>query len=327
MQNELAALLAGAKSSIAEAVDTAAIEQLRVHYFGKKGQLTALLKSVADLPVAERPEMGKIINLAKQELQALLAERDIFLGQQQLQNRLAAETIDISLPGRSQNTGKLHPVTQVRYRVIELFTAMGFTVAEGPEIEDDYHNFEALNIPSYHPARDSHDTFFFPNGLLLRTHTSNVQIRTMKEQAPPLKIITLGRVYRCDSDQTHTPMFHQLEGLVIDTHCNMGHLKALLQDFLERFFGDELEFRFRPSFFPFTEPSAEVDIKKANGNWLEILGCGMVHPQVLKNVNIDPEKFTGFAFGLGLDRLAMLRYKIPDLRLLFENDLRMLNQF
>ena len=204
---------------------------------------------------------------------------------------------------------------------------MGFTVADGPEIEDDYHNFEALNIPSYHPARDSHDTFFFPNGLLLRTHTSNVQIRTMKNQAPPLRIITLGRVYRCDSDQTHTPMFHQLEGLVIDTHCTMGHLKALLQDFLQKFFETELEFRFRPSFFPFTEPSAEVDIRKADGGWLEILGCGMVHPQVLKNVNIDPEKFSGFAFGMGLDRLAMLKYGIPDLRLLFENDLRLLTQF
>jgi phenylalanyl-tRNA synthetase alpha chain len=249
------------------------------------------------------------------------------LSEKLLKDRLQSETIDVTLPGRGQQIGSLHPVTQVRLRVIQLFSAMGFTVAEGPEIEDDYHNFEALNIPSYHPARDSHDTFFFPNGLLLRTHTSNVQIRTMKKQAPPLRIITIGRVYRCDYDQTHTPMFHQLEGLVIDKHCNMGHLKALLQDFLQKFFETELEFRFRPSFFPFTEPSAEVDMRKADGNWLEILGCGMVHPQVLKNVNIDPEEYSGFAFGLGLDRLAMLFYGIPDLRVLFENDLRMLSQF
>lgn len=327
MQSELVALLEQARAAIAQASDPSAVEQLRVHYLGKKGQLTALLKSVADLPVAERPQMGKVINQAKQELQELLAQQDAILSEQVLKNRLHAEKIDITLPGRGQSPGALHPVTQVRQRVIQLFTAMGFSVADGPEIEDDYHNFEALNIPSYHPARDSHDTFFFPNGLLLRTHTSNVQIRTMREQAPPLRIITLGRVYRCDSDQTHTPMFHQLEGLVVDTHCNMGHLKALLQDFLQKFFETELEFRFRPSFFPFTEPSAEVDMRKADGGWLEILGCGMVHPQVLKNVNIDPEKFSGFAFGLGLDRLAMLRYGIPDLRLLFENDLRLLTQF
>lgn len=327
MQDELVALLTDARVSIANAADPNAVEQLRVQYLGKKGQLTALLKSVADLPVAERPEMGKIINQAKQELQELLAQQDAVLSEQVLKNRLQSEKVDITLPGRGQSIGALHPVTQVRQRVIQLFTAMGFTVADGPEIEDEYYNFEALNIPSSHPARDSHDTFFFPNGLLLRTHTSNVQIRTMQEQAPPLRIITLGRVYRCDSDQTHTPMFHQLEGLVVDTHCNMGHLKALLQDFLQKFFETELEFRFRPSFFPFTEPSAEVDMRRADGRWLEILGCGMVHPQVLKNVNIDPEKFSGFAFGLGLDRLAMLRYGIPDLRLLFENDLRMLTQF
>lgn len=327
MQNELAALLQEAKASIVSAKDPQAVEQLRVQLLGKKGSLTALLKAVSDLPVSERPEMGKVINQAKQEIQTLLTEQEAVLNERVLKNRLQAEAVDISLPGRGQQIGSLHPVTQVRLRVIELFSTMGFTVADGPEIEDDYHNFEALNIPSYHPARDNHDTFFFPNRLLLRTHTSNVQIRTMSKQQPPLRIITLGRVYRCDSDQTHTPMFHQLEGLVIDEQCNMGHLKALLQDFLQKFFETKLEFRFRPSFFPFTEPSAEVDMRKADGGWLEILGCGMVHPQVLKNVNIDPEKYTGFAFGLGLDRLAMLRYGIPDLRLLFENDLRMLNQF
>ena len=327
MSSELTAVLNDAKSLIAKAEDPAAVEQLRVQYLGKKGQLTALLKAVVDLPVEQRPEMGKIINQAKQELQDLLANQEALLSEQVLKNRLQSETIDVTLPGRKQDIGALHPVTQVRQRVIQLLSTLGFTVADGPEIEDDYHNFEALNIPSYHPARDSHDTFFFPNGLLLRTHTSNVQIRTMKNQAAPLRIITLGRVYRCDSDQTHTPMFHQLEGLVIDTHCTMGHLKALLQDFLQKFFETELEFRFRPSFFPFTEPSAEVDIRKADGGWLEVLGCGMVHPQVLKNVNIDPEKFSGFAFGMGLDRLAMLKYGIPDLRLLFENDLRLLTQF
>lgn len=327
MQNKLAAFLRDAEAAINQAADPVALEHLRVQYLGKKGELTALLRSVADLPVNERPEMGKIINQAKETLQALLAERDIVLSEAALKGRLESETADITLPGRTHAIGRLHPVTQVRERVIQLFSGMGFMVADGPEIEDDYHNFEALNIPSYHPARDSHDTFFFPNGLLLRTHTSNVQIRTLKKHSPPLRVITLGRVYRCDSDQTHTPMFHQLEGLVVDEHCHMGHLKALLQDFLQQFFETKLEFRFRPSFFPFTEPSAEVDMRKTDGGWLEILGCGMVHPQVLKNVNIDPEKYSGFAFGLGLDRLAMLKYGIPDLRLLFENDLRLLEQF
>ncbi len=327
MQKDLAALLDEAKAAIAKATEPEAVEQLRIHYLGKKGQLTALLKSVSDLPVADRPKMGKIINQAKLELQDALSKQEIVLQEQVLKRKLQEEKVDITLPGRGQLLGSLHPVTQVRLRVIELFTAMGFSVADGPEIEDDYHNFEALNIPSHHPARDSHDTFFFPNKLLLRTHTSNVQIRTMEQRQPPLRVITLGRVYRCDYDQTHTPMFHQLEGLVVDTECNMGHLKAVLQDFLEKFFEKQLEFRFRPSFFPFTEPSAEVDIRKIDGGWLEILGCGMVHPQVLRNVGIDPDKYTGFAFGLGLDRLAMLKYAIPDLRLLFENDLRLLTQF
>ncbi len=327
MHNDLLALLKDAKASIEKAQDPAAVEQLRVNYLGKKGQLTALLKSVSELPVAERPEMGKIINQAKQELQALLIKQETILNQQILKNRLLTESVDITLPGRGEHLGSMHPVTRVREHVVQLFTTMGFEVADGPEIEDDYHNFQALNIPDYHPARDSQATFFFKNGLLLRTHTSNVQVRTMENRPPPLRIITLGRVYRCDSDQTHTPMFHQLEGLVIDTHCHMGHLKALLQEFLQNFFESELDFRFRPSYFPFTEPSAEVDIRKADGGWLEVLGCGMVHPQVLTNVGIDPDKFSGFAFGLGLDRLAMLKYGIPDLRLLFENDLRLLTQF
>lgn len=327
IQNDLDTLLTHAKASIANAQNPADVEQLRVHYLGKKGQLTALLKSVSELPVAERPKMGKIINQAKEDLQAWLAEQESSLSEQILKNKLLAESIDITLPGRGDQLGGLHPVTRVRERVVQLFSSMGFTVADGPEIEDDYHNFQALNIPDYHPARDSQATFFFGNGLVLRTHTSNVQVRTMEQCPPPLRIITLGRVYRNDSDQTHTPMFHQLEGLVVDEHCHMGHLKAVLQEFLQSFFETNLEFRFRPSYFPFTEPSAEVDIRKKDGGWLEILGCGMVHPQVLKNVNIDPDRYSGFAFGLGLDRLAMLKYGINDLRLLFENDWRMLKQF
>lgn len=271
--------------------------------------------------------MGTVINVAKKNLQEWFDQQEQHLKEKGLKDRLAAESIDITLPGRTGELGSLHPVTKVSQKVIDLFKTMGFTVADGPEIEDDYHNFGALNIPDYHPARDAHDSFFFPNGMVLRTHTSNVQIRTMEKQQPPLRIITIGRVYRCDSDQTHTPMFHQLEGLVVEKNCHFGHLKALLQDFLQRFFERPLEFRFRPSHFPFTEPSAEVDIRKENGGWLEILGCGMVHPQVLKNVNIDPAVYSGFAFGLGIDRLAMLHYGIADLRLLFENDLRMLDQF
>ncbi len=327
MQKKLTALLADAKSAIDQAQSLEDIEQLRVSYLGKKGQFTALLKSVSDLPTAERPQMGKVINLAKVELQTWLSDQEVILKEKSLKDRLSSEIIDITLPGRGLKLGSLHPITQVSQRVIDFFSTMGFTVAEGPEIEDDYHNFGALNIPDYHPARDAHDSFFFPNGLVLRTHTSNVQIRTMEKQSPPLKIITIGRVYRCDSDQTHTPMFHQLEGLVIEKNCHFGHLKALLQDFLQNFFATQLEFRFRPSHFPFTEPSAEVDIRKSDGDWLEVLGCGMVHPQVLKNVNIDPAVYSGFAFGLGIDRLAMLHYGISDLRLLFENDLRMLSQF
>ena len=327
MQKKLTALLADAKSAIDQAQSLEDIEQLRVSYLGKKGQFTALLKSVSDLPTAERPQMGKVINLAKVELQTWLSDQEVILKEKSLKDRLSSEIIDITLPGRGLKLGSLHPITQVSQRVIHFFSTMGFTVAEGPEIEDDYHNFGALNIPDYHPARDAHDSFFFPNGLVLRTHTSNVQIRTMEKQSPPLKIITIGRVYRCDSDQTHTPMFHQLEGLVIEKNCHFGHLKALLQDFLQNFFETQLEFRFRPSHFPFTEPSAEVDIRKSDGDWLEVLGCGMVHPQVLKNVNIDPAVYSGFAFGFGIDRLAMLHYGISDLRLLFENDLRMLSQF
>lgn len=338
MKDELEGLMTEAKSSIAAAEDLSVIEQLRVKMLGKKGELTELLKSVSQLSVEERPVYGKVINLAKQELQALLSEREQALQSKALAEKLAAEKIDVTLPGRGETMGALHPVNRVLERVTALFSTMGFTVAEGPEVEDEYHNFEALNIPEHHPARGEVDTFYFGDGRLLRTHTSPVQIHVMEKKGPPLRIITPGRVYRRDSDHTHTPMFHQLEGLVVDEQCTFADLKALLQTFFNRFFEAELRLRFRPSYFPFTEPSAEVDIEHqlcsgegcrtcGYSGWLEVLGCGMVNPKVLNNVNIDANEYTGFAFGLGLDRLAMLRYGVDDLRLFFENDLRMLKQF
>jgi len=338
MKDELTTIMDAARQSIQEAQDVVEIEHLRVKYLGKKGQLTDLLKSVSQLSVEERPKLGKAINLAKQELQTLLAQGEARLEAVALEAKLKAETIDVTLPGRGRNLGSLHPVTRVRERTTELLVAMGFTVAEGPEIEDEYHNFEALNIPAHHPARDSVDTFYFEGGYLLRTHTSPVQIHVMEKQGPPLRIITPGKVYRRDYDHTHTPMFHQLEGLVVNEQCTFADLKGLLQIFFDRFFETESRLRFRPSFFPFTEPSAEVDIEHqlcagkgcrtcGYSGWLEVLGCGMVHPNVLRNVNIDPEQYTGFAFGLGLDRLAMLRYGVDDLRLFFENDLKFLEQF
>lgn len=338
MKDEIEALMSMAKASIAKADDLVALESMRVKMLGKKGQLTELLKSVSQLSVEERPVYGKAINIAKQELQALLAERETELQSKVLVAKLESEKIDVTLVGRGETLGALHPVNRVLERVTELFSTMGFTVAEGLEIEDEYHNFEALNIPEHHPARADVDTFYFGDGKLLRTHTSPVQIHVMENQGPPLRIITPGRVYRRDSDHTHTPMFHQLEGLVVDQQCTFSDLKALLQTFFNRFFETELRLRFRPSYFPFTEPSAEVDIEHqlcsgkgcrtcGYSGWLEVLGCGMVNPNVLKNVNIDPNDYTSFAFGLGLDRLAMLRYDVDDLRLFFENDLRMLGQF
>ncbi len=328
MEQQLTALLDSAKSAIDEAVDLDVLEDLRVKYLGKKGQLTEILKGVGKLPPEEKPKIGKIVNVVKQELQAALTQQESHLRSQALASKLAAEKIDVTLPGRSDEIGSLHPVTRVSERVIQLFSAMGFRAATGPEIEDEFHNFEALNIPADHPARAMADTFYFGDGTLLRTHTSPVQIREMKKHGVPIRLVALGRVYRRDSDQTHTPMFHQVEGLVIDRKCTFADLKGVLQDFLEKFFETDLKLRFRPSYFPFTEPSAEVDIyKPATDDWLEVLGCGMVHPNVLKNVGVDPDEYTGFAFGIGLDRLAMLRYQIPDLRLMFENDIRFLEQF
>jgi len=338
MQNQLNSLKITAQAAIKASKNLSELDQLRVQYLGKKGELTTLLKSVSDLPGDQRPEMGKLVNELKRELQTALDERLTHLEAEVLAQQLNSQRIDYTLPGRGMEMGGLHPVTQVRERLENLFKSIGFTVVEGPEIEDDYHNFEALNIPENHPARAMHDTFYCENALLLRTHTSPSQIRVMEQQKPPIRIITPGRVYRRDSDHTHTPMFHQIEVLVVEENCNFSNLKFLVQEFLNHFFEKDLKLRFRPSYFPFTEPSAEVDIAcvmcsgtgcrvcKDTG-WLEVLGCGMIHPKVLGNVGIDSEKYSGYAMGMGIDRLTMLYYGIPDLRLLFENDLRFLKQF
>src|SRR3990167_837783 len=326
MQNELNAIINDAKSQVAVAKNAAAIQELRVKYLGKKGALTEIMKQLGKLDPAERPRAGQWINDAKTQVQQFLDTQENQFKSAELNARLSAEKIDVTLDGRGQSTGSLHPVTLVRQRVLDLFKQMGFTVASGPEIEDDYHNFEALNFVEHHPAKESQDTFYFSDGKLLRTHTSPVQIRVMKKEKPPIRVITPGRVYRRDSDLTHTPMFHQLEGLVVDEHCTFANLKGLLQNFLNEFFESPISLRFRPGYFPFTEPSAEVDIGWGD-RWLEVLGCGMVHPNVLQNVGIDPEKYSAFAFGIGLDRLAMLRYGINDLRQMFENDVRFLEQF
>ncbi len=336
---QLTELITQAQQDINNVENLNELEQLRVHFLGKKGILTEQLKQLGKLPVAERPQAGQEINQAKQIIQQTLETHRLRLQQTRLQTQLAAEQIDVTLPGRGFSGGGLHPVTQILQRITTLFTQIGFTVEEGPEIEDDYHNFEALNIPAHHPARAMHDTFYFDAHTLLRTHTSPVQIRVMESRKPPLKIIAPGRVYRCDFDATHSPMFHQVEGFMVDTEVSFVELKGILDDFLKRFFeSDDLKVRFRPSYFPFTEPSAEVDVQcvhcrgkgcrvcKQTG-WLEVLGCGMIHPNVLEFVGIDNETYTGFAFGLGVERLAMLRYSVPDLRLFFENDLRFLRQF
>jgi phenylalanyl-tRNA synthetase alpha chain len=324
---DLNSLMDEARAAVAGAADTRALEEVRVRYLGRKGELTALLKGLGSLPDAERPAAGQAINTAKQQLTEAIAARRGELERSALQARVAAGRIDITLPGRGQRSGGLHPVTLTLERIAELFTQVGFEIAEGPEIEDAFHNFEALNIPELHPARAMHDTFYVAGSeLLLRTHTSNVQIRFMRREKPPLRVIAPGRVYRRDSDMTHTPMFHQVEGLLVDEGASMAELKGVLHDFVSRFFEREVELRFRPSYFPFTEPSAEVDLRWKDG-WLEILGCGMVHPKVLENCGIDSEKFTGFAFGMGAERLAMLKYGIDDLRIFFENDLKFLEQF
>ena len=339
MEQQLKQLVEEAGKDIVAAKDLAALDQVRVNYLGKKGSITALMKTLGGLSAEERPKAGQVINDAKQQVQAAIETRKANLENEKLNAQLANETIDVTLPGRSHGIGGLHPVTRVLHRIEDLFSQLGFEIKEGPEIEDDFHNFEALNIPASHPARAMHDTFYINETLLLRTHTSPVQIRAMKEQPPPLKIIAPGRVYRCDSDVTHTPMFHQVEGLMVDEQVTFTDLKAILIDFLHHFFErDDLAVRFRPSYFPFTEPSAEADIQCvmcsgegcrvcSHTGWLEVLGCGMVHPNVFKHVDIDSEKYTGFAFGMGVERLAMLRYGVNDLRLFFENDLRFLQQF
>jgi phenylalanyl-tRNA synthetase alpha chain len=318
------------------ALDT--LEQIRVRLLGKKGELTNQLKNLGSMDHEARKTAGAVVNLAKEQITAALDERRGVLLQIQLEQQLAAETIDVTLPGRGQTPGGLHPVTRVRQRIEFLFRTAGFAVVDGPEIEDDWHNFEALNIPESHPARAMHDTFYFGDGRLLRTHTSPVQVRAMQDMGAPLRVIAPGRVYRCDSDMTHTPMFHQVEGLVVDENVSFANLKAVLHDFMKQFFEADVGMRLRPSYFPFTEPSAEVDISCVNcggkgcrvckqTGWLEVAGCGMVHPNVLKAVNIDPEKYTGYAFGMGIERLTMLRYKVTDIRLYFENDLHFLRQF
>jgi phenylalanyl-tRNA synthetase alpha chain len=338
LKTELDGLVAAARAAIAAATAPAEVENLRVHYLGKKGVVTEQLKRLGGLPAEERPRVGQWVNEAKETLQAALAARKQELEAGERQARLAAETLDVTLPGRGLRLGGRHPVSRTLERLEELFLRMGFEIADGPEIEDDFHNFEALNIPPTHPARAMHDTFYFPDGRLLRTHTSPVQIRHMRAHKPPLRVIAPGRVYRCDSDVTHTPMFHQIEGLMVDETVSFADLKGLLADFLAQFFEKPLKVRFRPSFFPFTEPSAEADIEcvicggsgcrvcKQSG-WLEVLGCGMVHPEVFRHVGIDSERYTGFAFGLGVERLTMLRYGVNDLRLFYENDLRFLQQF
>lgn len=325
---DLQPLLMQAQNDIAAADNLAALEQLRVHYLGKKGQLTAQLKQLGQLPPEQRPQAGQAINDAKQTLQQALESRRQVVQAAALEARLASESVDVTLPGRGLGSGGRHPLSRTLDRIEDFFRRMSFEVASGPEIEDDFHNFEALNIPAHHPARAMHDTFYFPSGLLLRTHTSNMQIRVMEQQPPPLRLIAMGRVYRCDYDQTHSPMFHQIEGLVVDETISFADLKGMLYDFLRAFFeDDDLQLRFRPSYFPFTEPSAEVDIRRNGGDWLEVLGCGMVHPEVFRHVGIDSERYTGYAFGLGAERLTMLRYGVNDLRLFFDNDVRFLQQF
>lgn len=316
-----------ALQAIAAADNLQALDQVRVQFTGKKSQLAEQSKALGKMDAEQRKEFGAQIHSVRESIQNALTERQATLQAQALAEKLAKETVDITLAGRGQAVGSLHPVTQVQERICQFFTKAGFQIAQGPEVEDDYHNFEALNIPGHHPARAMHDTFYFDVKHLLRTHTSGVQIRTMETQKPPIRIICPGRVYRCDSDQTHSPMFHQIEGLYFAEKTNFAELKGLLINLLNEFFEKDLKVRFRPSYFPFTEPSAEVDIMDEKGRWLEVLGCGMVHPNVLKAAGIDPEQYQGFAFGLGVERFAMLRYGVNDLRMFYQNDVRFLRQF
>ena len=337
MQN-LESLIEQTLAAVAAATDLPALDAVRVGVLGRKGAITEQLKALGALPPTERPGAGARINEARDRLSAAIEARRESLEAAAVAAELAASAIDVTLPGRGQSCGGLHPVTRTRLRIEAIFRQAGFDVAEGPEVEDDFHNFGALNIPSDHPARAMHDTFYFPDGRLLRTHTSPVQIRAMLRAGAPIRLIAPGRVFRCDSDMTHTPMFHQVEGLVVDEHVSFANLKAVLSGFFAQFFERPLAMRFRPSYFPFTEPSAEADIQcvfcsgsgcrvcKQTG-WLEVLGCGMVHPNVLRACDVDPDRYQGYAFGLGIDRLTMLRYAVNDLRLFFENDLRFLAQF
>ncbi|MBS0290330.1 MAG: phenylalanine--tRNA ligase subunit alpha [Proteobacteria bacterium] len=335
---EIDKLIKTAHASIHAVTDMASLDKIRVEYLGKKGILTERLKTLKDIPENQRKAVGKVINDAKETIQIALQQRKEIIEKLAIAKQLASEQIDVTLPGRLVEIGGLHPITITLERICRLFASLGFKVEEGPEVETEYYNFEALNIPAHHPARAMHDTFYFPNGHLLRTHTSPVQIRVMEKTKPPLKIIAPGRVYRCDSDVTHTPMFHQVEGLLVDEHITFADLKGTITAFLSAFFEADVATRFRPSYFPFTEPSAEVDVSCVkcqgkgcrickNTGWLEVLGCGMVHPKVLEYGGISSETFTGFAFGMGIERFAMLRYEVDDLRVFFENDLRILKQF
>ena len=321
-----ARLLEQAQAAVAAADDLSQLDAVRVRYLGRKGLITTELKGLGKLPVEERASAGRQINRIKQAVVDEIAARRERLEAAKIEAELA-NRVDVSLPGRGQPVGGLHPVTRTLRRIVDIFGAAGFGVRSGPEVEDDYHNFTALNIPENHPARALHDTFYLDTGHVLRTHTSPVQIRAMRDEGAPIRIIVPGRVYRRDYDQTHSPMFTQVEGLAVDTDISFANLKSTLYEFVSSFFEREVELRFRPSYFPFTEPSAEVDIRSESGKWLEILGCGMVHPNVLRHVDVDPEKYTGYAFGMGVERLAMLRYGVGDLRRFFESDLRFIEQF
>jgi len=323
---EIKQILDKAMSFANNSSDLVGLGQVRIDYLGKEGLLTVQLNQLGDLPAEERPAAGQAINDAKIQLQEAILERRSYLEREKIELQLESEKIDITLPARGHCSGSLHLITQTFAEIEKLFSQVGFEIVDGPEIEDDYYNFEALNIPKNHPARAMHDTFYVENNLLLRTHTSPAQIRIMKERQPPLRIIAPGRVYRCDSDLTHTPMFHQVEAFLVDEGVTFAQLKGLLLDFTRQFFNEDVKVRFRPSYFPFTEPSAEIDIMGSNG-WLEILGCGMIHPNVLNNVGIDSEKYSGFALGMGVERLAMLKHSIDDLRIFFDNDIRFLRQF
>ncbi|HET6395257.1 MAG TPA: phenylalanine--tRNA ligase subunit alpha [Pseudoxanthomonas sp.] len=329
--SEIESLAARALADIAAAQDPEALEALRVGLLGKQGSITAQLKQLGALPPDQRKAAGEAINRVRDEVGQALAARRAVLEEAALDARLAGEAIDVTLPGRAAQRGGLHPVSRTLERIAEIFGRLGYELADGPEIEDDWHNFEALNFPPHHPARAMHDTFYFGDGRLLRTHTSGVQVRYMDSHRPPLRMIAAGKVYRSDSDQTHSPMFHQVEGLLVDEHATFADLKGTLAEFVRAFFERDFQMRFRPSYFPFVEPGAEVDIawQQPDGSvrWLEVLGCGMVHPNVLRNCGIDPERYTGFAFGLGVERFAMLRYGVNDLRAFFENDVRFLRQF